>query len=113
MLSLKSYKYVYFLHIKSMVKIFKRRFYIKELFFGSVKLTKNADPDKYKYSHYNIGFDFRSELSFTDASMRKNVIIFGVDMSSSVDIDTKNKDILILGERINTRIRRCHINSRS
>ena len=20
--------------------------------FGSVKLTKNADPDKYKYSHY-------------------------------------------------------------
>ena len=27
-----------------------------------------------------------------------NVIIFGVDMSSSVHIDNKNKDILILGE---------------
>ena len=29
-------------------------------------LTKNADPDKYKYSSYNIGFDSRSEFSFTD-----------------------------------------------
>ena len=24
--------------------------------FGSVKLTKNADPNKYKYSGYDIGF---------------------------------------------------------
>ena len=30
--------------------------------------------------------------------MDKNVIIFRVDMSSSVHIDEKNKDILILGE---------------
>ena len=30
--------------------------------------------------------------------MRKNVIIFGTDMSSSVHIDNKNKGILILGE---------------
>ena len=29
--------------------------------------------------------------------MGKNVINFGVDMSSSVHIDNKNKDILILG----------------
>ena len=28
----------------------------------------------------------------------KNIIIFGADMSSSVHIDNKNKDILILGE---------------
>ena len=28
----------------------------------------------------------------------ENVIIFGADMSSSVHIDNKNKDILILGE---------------
>ena len=25
--------------------------------FGAVKLTKNADPDKYEYSGYGIGFD--------------------------------------------------------
>ena len=30
--------------------------------------------------------------------MRKNIIIFGADMSSSVHIDNKNKDILILGD---------------
>ena len=42
--------------------------------FGSVKLTTNADPDKYKYSVYGIGFDSRSEFSFADGSMRTNVI---------------------------------------
>ena len=30
--------------------------------------------------------------------MGKNVMIFGVNMVSSVDIGNKNKDILILGE---------------
>ena len=53
--------------------------------------------DKYKYSSYSMGFDSRSEFSLTVGSIRKNVI-FGADMSSSVHIDNKNKDILILGE---------------
>ena len=44
--------------------------------FGSVKLTKNADLDKYKYSGYGIGFDSHSELSFTEGSFGKNIIIF-------------------------------------
>ena len=43
-------------------------------------------------------FDSRSEFSFTERSARKNVIILGADMSSSVHIDNENKDILILGE---------------
>ena len=30
--------------------------------------------------------------------MGENVIIFGADMSSSVHVDNKGKDILILGE---------------
>ena len=30
--------------------------------------------------------------------MKKNVITFGADMSSPVRINTKNEDILILGE---------------
>ena len=66
--------------------------------FGSVKLTKNADLDKYKYSGYGTGFDSHSEFLLCDGSMWKNVIIFGADMSSSVHIDNKGKDILILGE---------------
>ena len=64
--------------------------------FGSVKLTKIADLDRYKYSGYGIGFDSRSKFSLPDIG--KNVIIFGFDMSSSVHIDNEGKHILILGE---------------
>ena len=60
-------------------------------FFRSVKLTKNADLNKYKYRSYSIGFDSRSKFSLPDGSMGKNVIIFGVDMSSSVLIDNKGR----------------------
>ena len=53
-------------------------FTLKDCLFGGVKLVKeNADPDKYIYV-YGIYWD-------------KNVIIFGVDMSSSVHIDNKTK----------------------
>ena len=34
--------------------------------FGSAKVTKNADPDKYKYTEYGIGFDSRSEFLIID-----------------------------------------------
>ena len=52
--------------------------------FGSVELTKKTDSNKLKYSGYIIEFDSRSEFSFTDGSMGKNVIISGANMSSSV-----------------------------
>ena len=81
-----------------MIKKFK---YIRILhcLFGSVKLTKNSDPEKYVYISYGIGSDSRSEFSWPDSSIWKNVIIFGADMSSFVDIDNRRKDILILGEK--------------
>ena len=66
--------------------------------FGSLRLTKNADPNKYKNTGYGIGFDSRSGFLFTDGSYGRNIIIFGVDMSSSEHVDNKGKDILILGE---------------
>ena len=66
--------------------------------FGSVKLTNSYNLDKYKYSGYSIGFDSRLKFSFTDESMEKNVFSFGAVMSSSVHIDYKNKDILILSK---------------
>ena len=60
-------------------------------------MTKNADIDKYGYSGYGIGFDTRSAFSFSGGvAFCQNVIIFGVDMSSSAHIDNKKKDILIL-----------------
>ena len=71
-------------------------FLLVNCLFGSVKLTNNADPDKYKYT--DTRFDSRSEFLFTDESYRKNVIIFGADMNSSVHVDNKGKYILILGE---------------
>ena len=66
--------------------------------FGAAKLTKNADIDKYKYSEYGIGSDGHGFFSYSRGGTGKNVIIFGVDMSSSTKIDTKGKDILIAGK---------------
>ena len=61
---------------------------------GAVRLVKNVDIDKYKYSGYGIGFDMKGILDLV-----KNVIIFGVDMSSSVHVDNmEKKNIVILGE---------------
>ena len=65
---------------------------------GSVKLTKNADVDKYVHTGYFIGFDLRLEFSLPGGSMENNVIIFGADVSSSVHINNVNEDILILDE---------------
>ena len=73
-------------------------FTLSNCLFGSVKLTKNVDPDKYKYSGYSIGFDSCSEFLFREGNMERNVIIFGAVMSSSVHVDNTNRDILILGE---------------
>ena len=62
-------------------------------------MTKNADIDKYGYSGYGIGFDRKTVFPFPGGvGFSQNVIIFGVDMSSSAHIDNKKKDILILGK---------------
>ena len=66
--------------------------------FGAVSLTKNADINKYKYSGYGIGFDRHGSFSFPGTGLGRNVITFGVDMSSSMKIDNRKKDILILGK---------------
>ena len=67
--------------------------------FEGVKFSKNADPDEYSYSSFGLGFDTSGYRSLPDGSVGKNVIVFGVDMSSSVPIDNKGRDILILGKR--------------
>ena len=66
-------------------------FALDNCFFGFAKLTKNADPDKFKSSGYAIGFDSRSEFSLPDGIMGRNVIIFGVDLSSSVHVENKKR----------------------
>ena len=68
--------------------------------FGAVKLTKiTTDFDKYEFSGYVIGFDASASFSLTNGSeFGKNVIIFGAAMSSSLHIDNRRKDILVLGK---------------
>ena len=63
--------------------------------FDAVKLTKNVDIDSYKYSRCDIGFDRKASYSIGNEIV-KNVIIFGVDMTSSSHIDNKKEIILIL-----------------
>ena len=77
---------------------------LKNCLFGAITLTKNVDIDKYKYSGYGIGFDRRSSFSFPNGGFGQNVIIFGVDMSSSSHIDNKKRHISSQ-KTTNTRIR--------
>ena len=71
---------------------------IENCLFGTDKLTKNADIDKYGYFGYGIGFDRREFFSHPSGGTGKNIKIFGVDMSSSSKPDNRKKDILILGK---------------
>ena len=70
---------------------------IKNCLFGAVALTKNAGIEKYKYSGYGIRFDRRSSFSFTGSGFGQNVLICGADMSTSIHVDNKKKDKLVLG----------------
>ena len=46
-------------------------FILKNCFFGSLKLTKDVDPDKYKYSGFDREFNSRSEFSLPDVIVGK------------------------------------------
>ena len=70
---------------------------LENCLFGSVKLPKNADIDKYGYFGYGSGFDTQSSFSIGNET-GKNVIIFRFDMSSSSKIDNRKNNILILGK---------------
>ena len=65
---------------------------------GALRLTKNTDIEKCKYSEYGIRFDGGGFYSHLSGGTGKNAIIFRVDISLATMIDNKGKDILILGE---------------
>ena len=71
---------------------------LESCLFGAVSLTKHVDIDQYKYSGYGIGFDRKGEFSFGSNGFGKNVIILAADMSSSVHVNNKIKNILVLGK---------------
>ena len=49
---------------------------LKDCLFGAVKLTKNAYPDKYRYSRYGSGFNSRSIFLISNFDFGKNVFFF-------------------------------------
>ena len=68
--------------------------------FGAIKITKNLDIDKWKYSGYSIGFDARGTFSFGGGSrFAQNVVIFGVDISSA-HANNMTENILVLSQGI-------------
>ena len=68
---------------------------LESCLLGAVRLTKNSDIDKYKYSGYSIGFDRKGFYSIVDV-VGRNKIIFEIDMSLSTHIDNNIKKILYL-----------------
>ena len=70
---------------------------IKNCLFGATSIVKNSNKEKLVYSAYGIAFDGKDEWSFGNGNA-KNVIIFGVDVSSSSHADILNNNFLVLGE---------------
>ena len=73
---------------------------LKNCLFGAIKITKNSDVDKYKYSGYGIGFDSRGRFSHPSGGNGTNVIIFGADLSSSVHASNKVNNVLVLSKAL-------------
>ena len=68
--------------------------------FGTIKLTKNSDIDKYEYAVYGIGFDSIGTFSHPSGGTDVNVVIFGADMGSIVHANNRVKSILVLDESL-------------
>ena len=60
-------------------------------------MTKNADTDKYKYQGHGIRFELSGIFTHPNGGDGKNVVVFGVDMANSKNVNNKTKDVLVLG----------------
>ena len=72
----------------------KSDYTLKDCLFGAVKLTKNANPDKYSYSGYSFEFDSCSRFSIPNFDWSKNPFIFGAEIVHQCIIKKRKKDIL-------------------
>ena len=78
---------------------------IQNALFGAMKITKNADYSKNNYTGYGLCFDEGGEFghtvkqgNFNRTTDARNVIIFGVDMSSSVHATNRANNIYVMGK---------------
>ena len=68
--------------------------------FGTIKITKNSNIDKYKYSSYGLGFDSKGVFSHPTGSFGNDAIIFGVDENGSIHASNRGNNILVLGKSL-------------
>ena len=80
-------------------------FTVQNALFGAIEITKIANTSKYKYKGYGICFDesesfshVRKEGNFNHATLCRNVIILGADMSFSKHANNKANNISIMGK---------------
>ena len=74
-------------------------FTLKNYLFGTVKITKNSDISKYKYSDgCGISFDSKGSFLHSDGNYGVNVIMFGADLSSSTYANNRANNILVPGK---------------
>ena len=62
------------------------------------KLTNNADPDKYSFSGYGIGFYSNSLFLIPNFNRSKNLNIFVIESSLSTHTNNSKKFILVIGK---------------
>ena len=67
-------------------------FTLVKFLLGTVKLSKNSDLEKYKYSGCGFGIHARESFSLSEGSgFGKNVIIFVAHMISSGYFDSRKE----------------------
>ena len=78
---------------------------IQNALFGAMKIIKNTDSSKNNYTGYGLCFDEGEEFChtvrqghFDCTTSAKNVIIFGVDMSSSIHATNRANNIYVMGK---------------
>ena len=78
---------------------------IQNALFGAMKITKNTDSSKNNYTGYGLCFDEGGEFghtvkqdNFNRVKIAKNVMIFGVDMSPSIQATNKANNIYVMGK---------------
>ena len=86
-------------------------FTIQNPLFGAMQITKNADTSKYNYKGYGICFDIGNQFGhtiteggFAHTANARNVIIFGVDTSSSIHATNRANHIYVMGRGFIQRI---------
>ena len=62
------------------------------------------DPDKYIYPGYGLGFYSAGEFTHPQGGTARNIIIFGVNLSTSVHTTNQKQNILILGHGLTQKV---------